>query len=1015
MAKGLKLGEPASPHKNGYSFDGWYKEREGINAWVFNRDEVDSNMTLFAKWVADSYIITYNANGATGGSVPAAQTKTHGIDLAVSANTGSLVHTGYTFAGWNTKSDGTGTDYAAGYAYSINATATLYAKWTADTYSVTYNGNGATSGIVPTQQTKYHGVDLIVVANTGNLVRTGYTFAGWNTQANGSGTDYAAGALYTGNAAATLYAKWTADTYSVTYNANGATGGTVPSNQVKIHDVGLTLATNSGGLVRTGYTFVGWNTLANGNGTDYAAGSSFTSNADTTFYAKWTADTYAIVYNANGATGGAVPTAQTKTHGIDLTVSANTGSLVRTGYIFSGWNTQANGSGTDYPVGSSLTINASTTLYAKWTADTYSVTYDDNGATGGTVPADQEKIHDVGLILATNNGELIRTGYTFRGWNTQANGSGTDYAVGSSLTTNANTTLYAKWTANTYTVAFEPYGGTPAPTDMMVIYNQMYGSLPTVERTGYSFDGWYTEANGTGARIESATTVFATSNNTLYAKWTPNMYSVTYNTDGATSGSAPASQTKIHGIDLTVSANTGHLARNGYTFSGWNTQADGSGTDYAIGSLLTTNTNTNLYAKWTIRTYTVNYNANGATDGAVPTAQTKTYGVDLILSENTGSLVRTGYTFGGWNPRVDGKGFDYATGTTYSVDASITLYAKWIADTYPVTYDANGATGGTVPADQVKIHDVGLSLATNSGGLVRTGYTFVGWNTRPDGSGTDYVPETTYTYDSTLTLYAKWAANIYTVTFEAYEGTPAPVDMAVTYNQTYGTLPTVTRTGGYTFGGWWTLEGGTGTHITENSLLLEASDHTLYAKWIFNVFTGPAGGLVFYENPNYSIDGWRYLEAAPEGWSGTGRDPGYVFGYYRRADGSITTVGTETGIGSGKPNTEALVLAMGSSALVYSGGNKTTDQYAAKICADFSITVEEEVYDDWFLPSRDELNLMYLNLQRNGLGGFYGLYNAWSSSEYSSSLPWSLSFEYGVQQTRDDRDNQFWVRPVRAF
>ncbi|NBK25402.1 MAG: hypothetical protein EOM68_25690, partial [Spirochaetia bacterium] len=106
VAKGLKLDEPASPHKNGYSFAGWYKEREGINAWVFNRDVVDSNMTLFAKWVADSYVITYNTNGATGGAVPTAQTKTHGTDLTVSENTGSLVRTGYTFGGWNAQANG---------------------------------------------------------------------------------------------------------------------------------------------------------------------------------------------------------------------------------------------------------------------------------------------------------------------------------------------------------------------------------------------------------------------------------------------------------------------------------------------------------------------------------------------------------------------------------------------------------------------------------------------------------------------------------------------------------------------------------------------------------------------------------------------------------------------------------------------------------------------------------------------------------------------------------------------
>jgi len=128
---------------------------------------------------------------------------------------------------------------------------------------------------------------LALASNSGNLVRTGYTFNGWNTQADGLGTDYAAGSNYTINAALTLYAKWTLDTYPVTYNGNSNTGGTAPNNQTKTYGVNLSLASNSGNLVRTGYTFNGWNTQADGLGTDYAAGSNYTTNAALTLYAKW--------------------------------------------------------------------------------------------------------------------------------------------------------------------------------------------------------------------------------------------------------------------------------------------------------------------------------------------------------------------------------------------------------------------------------------------------------------------------------------------------------------------------------------------------------------------------------------------------------------------------------------------------------------------------------------------------------------------------------------------------------
>jgi Listeria-Bacteroides repeat domain (List_Bact_rpt) len=140
---------------------------------------------------------------------------------------------------------------------------------------------------VPTVQTKTYGVSLSLATNTGNLVKTGATFAGWNTAADGSGTTYATGSAYTANVAVVLYAKWTLDTYAVTYDANGATGGTAPAMQTKTYGVNLTLATNSGSLVKTGSTFAGWNTAANGSGTTYASGASYTANAAVTLYAVW--------------------------------------------------------------------------------------------------------------------------------------------------------------------------------------------------------------------------------------------------------------------------------------------------------------------------------------------------------------------------------------------------------------------------------------------------------------------------------------------------------------------------------------------------------------------------------------------------------------------------------------------------------------------------------------------------------------------------------------------------------
>ncbi len=343
-----------------------------------NVDLAGNSATITITVNAVTYDVTYDANNATSGTAPTAQSKTHGSDVTLATNTGNLARTGYTFAGWNTEADGLGTDYAVGATYSTNAALTLYAKWApVITYDVTYDANNATSGTTPTAQSKTHGSDLPLATNTGNLARTGYTFAGWNTEADGLGTDYAVGATYSTNAALTLYAKWApVITYDVTYDANNATSGTTPTAQSKTHGSDLPLATNTGNLARTGYTFAGWNTEADGLGTDYAVGATYSTNAALTLYAKWApVITYDVTYDANNATSGTTPTAQSKTHGSDLPLATNTGNLARTGYTFAGWNTEADGLGTDYAVGATYSTNAALTLYAKWAPN--SVTMND--------------------------------------------------------------------------------------------------------------------------------------------------------------------------------------------------------------------------------------------------------------------------------------------------------------------------------------------------------------------------------------------------------------------------------------------------------------------------------------------------------------------------------------------------------------------------------------------------------------------------------------------------------------
>ena len=170
--------------------------------------------------------------------------------------------------------------------------------------------------------------------------------------------------------------------------------------------------------------------------------------------------------------------------------------------------------------------------------------------------------------------------------------------------------------------------------------------------------------------------------------------------------------------------------------------------------------------------------------------------------------------------------------------------------------------------------------------------------------------------------------------------------------------------------------------------------------------TGPAGGLVFYDKGFYS-DGWRYLEAAP---SNIGN---LRVGYYR-PDGEHNNVdGTACAIGAGKYNTDRLVKFMNlADNKAYSErSGEAVAEYAARKCFDYSYGG----CDDWFLPSRDELDLMCWNLYMKGLGSFNIVFDYWSSSEDDSDVSWKKNFRYGNIQLGSYRNYDYSVRAVRAF
>jgi len=565
----------------------------------------------------------------------------------------------------------------------------------ATTYTVTYDGNGFTSGSAPTDSNNYLQGATVIEQGSGTLVRTGHVFSSWNTAANGSGTSYAAGATFTmGSANVTLYALWTQNpTYTVNYNSNGATGGSVPTDSNNyLSGATVTVLGNTGSLVKTSYNFVGWNTQANGGGTSYSGGATFPmGSANVTLYALWTQNpTYTVTYNSNGATSGTVPTdGNNYQQGVTVTVPGNTGNLVKAGYAVTSWNTQANGSAITYLVGATFLMGSSNvTLYAIWTP-TYTVAYNANGSTGGSVPTDSNNyLSGATVTVLGNAGSLVRSAYTFTGWNTQANGSGTTHAGGATFPMGAaNVTLYALWTQNpTYTVTYNGNGftGGSIPADsnnyLQSATVTVLGNTGNLTKIGFAFATWNTQANGGGTSYSGgATFPMGSANVTLYGIWTPT-YTVTYDGNGFTGGSVPPdSNNYLQAATVTVLGNTGTLVRTGFTFTNWNTQSNGGGTTYTQGQTFLMGTaNVTLYAIWT-PTYNVTYNGNGSTGGSAPTdSNNYLQGATVTVLGNMGSLLSAGHTFAGWNTAVDGSGATYSAGYTFSMPASdVTLYAVW--------------------------------------------------------------------------------------------------------------------------------------------------------------------------------------------------------------------------------------------------------------------------------------------------------------------------------------------------
>jgi len=613
---------PTSVAKVGYS-GGWYKESTFKTLWDFDNNTVTAPISLYVKWIANTYYVDFNVNGGYGSMNN--QQFTYGTAQNLTAN--AFAKTGYTFAGWATSAGGAKAYNDGESVINLTATAhdtvTLYAVWTINNYTVNYNTDGGTPATIAAKTgVKWSDTNLLPASNP---TKAGFTFAGWNVTAGGSGTNVSNNAAYGSLAtndsitSITLTAQWTAKTYTVNYNTDGGTPATIAAKtSVKWGDANLLPASNP---TKAGFTFAGWNVTAGGSGEYVSVSTPFSELATNdsvtsiTLTAQWSTGTYTVNYNTNGGTPETI-TARTgvKWSDTNLLPASNPTKL---GSTFAGWDVTAGGSVTNVTNSmaySSLATNDSVmsiTLQARWIAKTYTVNYNTDGGKPETITAKDVKWNDTNLLPPGNS--PTKAGYTFGGWNVTDGGSVTNVTNSmaySSLATNDSAmsiTLTAQWTTNSYTVTFDKNTtdatAWPTPESKSVTYDAAYGALATISRDGYTFDGWYTAITG-GMKVTDTTIVTNAGDNTLYAHWTAKTYTVNYNTDGGTPATIDAKTGVLwSGTNLLPPSNP---TKAGFNFAGWKLTDGGSplwnvSNNIAFSGLATNDsvTSITLTAQWT--------------------------------------------------------------------------------------------------------------------------------------------------------------------------------------------------------------------------------------------------------------------------------------------------------------------------------------------------------------------------------------------------------------------------------
>ncbi len=608
----------------------------------------------------------------------------------------------------------------------------------------------------------------------------------------------------------TITFVYAVQTYTITFDADG---GDAKDALVYMASDDAVL----GETTRRGYTLTGWKVAEASEEDHYNWGDVDTVYPTTesvngkfgnvTLKAVWQADSMTVTFDGQNGTPDFTETTVTfgETYG-ELPDAA------REGYTFTGWYTE---DGVKIESSTTVTATEAHTLFANWTINKYDVTVTTSG--NGTASADLTADVEYGTPVTLT--AVPDIGYEFLAWESD------DVTIADNAFTMPDkaVAVNATFKATEYTISFDTDGGDAIEP---LKYTIADGSLlPSASKAGYTLICWnVAETGGNWGDIGSAYFAGASVTGkfgsvTLKAAWRANAIKVTYDAHGGTCA--------VESKTVSVGGTYGVLAtatREGYTFAGWYTAADG-GTKVEPTTTVSQTESHMIYAYWTINKYNVTLATDNNGFVSADATEDVEYGTLVTLT----ATPKPGFEFAGWTS----DDVTVEDNTFTMPDKAVRVRATFSPITYTVTYDANGGEAKDPLA--YKTTD-----ETTLGDTVKEGYTLVNWQVSVPAAEGDYNwgdVQKTYTKDQSVrgkygdvTLKAIWEGNTLTLTYDAQGGTATAASKSVTVGNKYGTLARASREG-YTFNGWFTAEG---TQIDANTIVTKTGDHTVYAHWTIN-------------------------------------------------------------------------------------------------------------------------------------------------------------------------------------